>query len=100
IDDRKNQPGSVCGSDLAGSLAAWLRLEGVDDPAALADGQNLVGLDLGEAFELLRRRPFDFDQIRHFTLSESKVEPEITLRHDAGAAVHLGHLDVFAGDDA
>src|SRR5437588_7967289 len=69
------------------------------DAGALADGDALVGLHLFELFQFLRGRPFHFDEIDGLILSEAEMETQIALRHDAGAAVDLVHLDVLAGGD-
>ena len=53
-----------------------------------------------EALDLLRGRPLDLDGIDNIHAAETEVEAQITLRHHAGPAVHLIHLDMFAGDDA
>ena len=84
-------------------LLEWLfgfGFESLHDPAAFADGEYLVGLHLREALDLLCGRPLDFDEICGLGLSQAEVEAQIALRHDAGAAVHLVHLSVFASDCA
>ena len=52
-----------------------LGLEGVDDSAAFAEGEDLVGLDPGKPLDLLRRGPFDFDEIHRLEFAQTEVEP-------------------------
>src|ERR1700722_14501434 len=76
------------------------RLVGVHDAAALANRENLIGLHLGETLDLLRRRPLHFQHVDYLRRSQSKVQPQIALRHNAGPGVNLVHLRVLPGDDA
>ena len=73
---------------------------GGDDAVAFANGENLVGFDGGEALDLLRGWPLDFDHVDGVGETEAEVEAEVALRHDAGAAVYFIHLNMLAGDDA
>src|SRR5882762_11853795 len=46
---------------------------GVDNSAAFADSEDLVGLHLREPLDLLRGRPLHFDEINGLSLSKAKV---------------------------
>ena len=61
---------------------------------------DLVGLHLGEALDLLRGRPFDFDDIYDLGFAQAEVESQVALRHHAGAAVDFIHLSMLAGHNA
>src|SRR5271168_4995825 len=69
-----------------------------DDAFAFADRQDLVGLDLRELLNFLRGWPLHFDGVNDLRLADTEVEAKVALRHYAGAAVHLIHLNVLAGD--
>src|SRR5437016_3025464 len=71
-----------------------------DDPTALADGQNLIGLDLLKLFDLLRGRPLYFDEIDDLRFPQVEVQTQVALRHNAGAAVDFICLCMLAGHDA
>ena len=91
-----------CRRYFASAFAGYLFLDfcGLHDSGAFADGEYLVALHLRKAFNFLRGRPFDLDEICDLGLAQSEVEAQIALRHDACAAVDLIHLSVFAGDHA
>jgi len=80
----------------AASFAPRCPASPFDDPVALADGQNLVDINVGELFNLLRGRPLHFNQIDLRRLSDAKVQAQIALGHHAGSAVDLVHLPVLA----
>jgi len=60
------------------ALLLW-RLEGCDDALTFANGEDLIGFDLREAFDLLRGWPFDFDPIHDFRFAEAEVQAKIAL---------------------
>lgn len=70
------------------------------DSATFANGENLIRLDLGEAFDFVRRWLLHFDQVHCVGFPHTKVKAQVSLRHDAGTAVHFVHLCVLAGDHA
>ena len=70
--------------------------DGIDDPAAFADGQYLIGLHLREPFQLLLSRPLYLNEIHCLSFSQAEVEAQVALRHDARAAVDLVHLYMLA----
>ncbi len=71
-----------------------------NNAAAFADGKNLIDLDLRESLDLLRGRPFHFNQIDHLRFSYAEVQPQIALRHDARSAMHFIHLRMSSSNDA
>ena len=71
-----------------------------NDAAAFADGENLIGLDLRKSLDLLRRRPFHFDQINRLRFSHAEMQPQIALRHNARSAMHFVHLRMSSCNDA
>src|SRR5258708_26307556 len=60
---------------------------GVDDSASFVDGECLIGFYLCELFDLLRCRPFYFDEIDRLRFSQTEMQSQIALRHYALSAV-------------
>jgi hypothetical protein len=48
---------------------------GLYNPGAFLDGQDLIGFDLGEFLDLLRRGPLDFDRIDLFRIPQAEMKP-------------------------
>src|SRR5271169_4594398 len=66
----------------------------VDDSVTFTNGENLVGFNVRQLLNFLRGGPLHFNQVDHSGLTNSKVQSQVTLRHDAGAARHFVHLGV------
>ena len=73
--------GSGCSSIRIGLFSA--ALYGRHHTAAFANGEYLVGLYLGKAFDLLCGRPLDLDKIYILGFSQTEVQPQIALGHNA-----------------
>ena len=71
-----------------------------DDAVPFANRKNLIGLDHLERFDLLRGRPFDFDQVDNLNLAETEVQPQVALRHHTVAAMHFIHLCALAAGNS
>ena len=69
-----------------------------DDSLAFANGQDLICFYLRKAFDLLCRRPLDFDQVHGFSIAKAEMKAEVALRHNACSAVHFIHLRMLACD--
>ena len=67
-------------------------LEGRNDSLIFTDRDNLICLHLSETLDLLRRRPFDLDEIGGAGNAESKMKAKVALRHHARTAVYLIYL--------
>src|SRR6185437_16006288 len=83
--------------------AGWLsrlfvfRIKDLNNAAAFANDYDLVGFNLRELFNLLRGWPPYLDQIYNLSLCQSKMHPQIALRHHAASAVHFVHLRMITG---
>ena len=75
-------------------------LEGRNDSLIFTDRDNLIYLHLSETLDLLRRRPFDLDEIDGVGNAEPKMKSKITLGHHTRTAVHLIYLRVFRRNNA
>src|SRR5215469_11590926 len=76
------------------------RTMGTYNSLALTNRQDLICLDLLETLDFLRGRPFHLNHVNLQGLSQAKMQAQVALRHDAGAAVNLIYLNVLARDDA
>jgi hypothetical protein len=63
---------------------------------AFPDGEYLVGFHLRESFQLARSQPLHLDEIYRLSFSQAKVQSQVTLRHHAGSAMDLVHLNMIA----
>lgn len=52
-----------------------------------------------EPLHFLSRGPLHLDYVNHLDSSQSKVQTQIALRHDAGAAMNFIHLDMFTSNN-
>lgn len=51
----------------------------MNDAATFFYGEDLVGLDVEKALDLLRRRPLDFNAIDNLRFSNPKVKAQVAL---------------------
>src|SRR5713226_3951779 len=68
--------------------------------AAFPDRNYLVGFHLRESFQLSRCRPLHLDEIYRMSFPQAEVQSQVALRHHAGSAVDLVHLNMVASCNA
>lgn len=61
----------------------------MNDAATFFYGEDLVGLHVEKALDLLCCRPLHLDAIDDLGFSNAEVKSQIALRHYAGTAVHF-----------
>ena len=84
------------GAYLSASGSGFARLECRNDPHAFANGKDLICFDSRKVLDCLRGWPFYFDQIDGLFTSQSKVQSQVALRHNAAAAVNFVHLGMLS----
>jgi hypothetical protein len=65
--------------DLRAAASVHCSTMRLNHPLPLADGDDLICLHLGKAFDLLSSWPFHLDQVHSFNLAQSKMQAQVTL---------------------
>src|ERR1039458_3329137 len=67
---------------------------------AFLNGEELVGGNIGEFFDLLCSRPRDLYQIHLGRLSQAEMEAQVALGHHTRTGMDLVYLCMLSGNDA